>query len=214
MKSTDSLKSVGFDIDGVLYMSQVNPNVGTVYCQTVADKLNLPVKEVQDFYDANFAKYGNSPDTMKSFCRGRLPDPELSESFLDVLEGTEQIDETQNNPQLRNFLEQLSRKLPIFLITGNREEHAVKKLDAVGLSDSLFTFRGYSAQDKSKTLKEASSALDLPYHNIMYVGDSEISDIIPASSLGMRSCKISEHTGETKAEIQLSNVLDLESLLL
>lgn len=206
------LKAIGFDLDGTLYFPKHNPGIPEAFCQRIAEELKISKDEVLKFYRENISQYGNSPQTMRAFCNERLSFQTISDFFLDILESKEEIDYSQRDPKLRDFMENLNSKYKLFLVTGNRKTPTQNKLTAIGLDDIL-TLRDYN-EDKEEALKKRSEEFGIELSQMMYVGDTERSDIVPANRLGMLSARITNPTDPNSlATFQIENIYGLQAIL-
>lgn len=209
-----NLKAIGFDIDGTLYFPQINEDLPNFFCQAIAKELKIPEKDVIDFYRANINQGSSSPQIIKDFCNQRLSPQRIEEIFLDLLEENEKIDAAQYSPQLIQFMNSLKQRYALFIVTGNRVGHAYKKLDALGLENSIFKEIRGSCEEKIEGLRQIAKLMNTPLREIMYVGDNETTDIWSASSLGMLTVKISrEQDPGSLATYQIQNILGLRNII-
>ena len=210
-----NIKAVGFDLDDTLYFPKRNDEIPRLFCEAIASVLQIPSKEVIDFYQKNIVQYGNSPQTARAFCNGRVSDTLLDTMFLDVLEGNEEIDLAQNDHRLYSLITDLATQYKIFLVTGNRKPHAIRKLNAIGLEVATFNATRYGAEDKTEGMRSIAAQLGVPLVSMMYTGDQEVPDISCAKALEMTTAKItSQHDYMTQADFQVRQVHDLRNILL
>jgi FMN phosphatase YigB (HAD superfamily) len=214
-KRIEDVTTIGFDIDHTIYIPSINRDIPRYFCQKIAQELKCDENEIIEFYNHQNQNGNNSPQTIKKFCKDKLNHRRIDEIFLDVLEEHEVIDQSQNNPELVEFFNKLKEKYKLFIVTGNRKAHAIKKLNALGLNISLFNRSIYNPDDKTRGLQLISKILITPFNKMIYIGDSETQDITPANSLGLYTVKICPNPNTpTKADLRIDNPLKLQDLLL
>ncbi len=215
-KLTENLRGVGFDLDRTLYSPNPNDDDTTTYfCKAIAKELGIEPQEVIDYWEKNFPRYNNTPETIKRFSEGRLDDKKIEDIFLDTMDANEQIDYSQIDPELVEVMEDLKSKYSLFLVTANRKENALRKLSAAGLDESLFNPVIYRPKTKIEGFRQVAQNLRVPFSQLMYVGDEEQTDIVPANSLGMLTARVNNvEDTQSSATFQLRTPKDLRGILL
>jgi FMN phosphatase YigB (HAD superfamily) len=185
------IQHVWFDLNGTLtretaaYRAAL-ANVGHV---ALADALGLPVDStIIELYDKLYRHHGTKSAIFKALGKGKdyWPSRFASLDQLAYLEPDEEISDTLNR---------LSGVVPISLLSNSRMEKVEATLAAVQISMALFT-----CVLTSSDIPNPKPALDgfelivsrskLPPDKILFVGDRESADIVPARSVGLRTALV------------------------
>ncbi|MEK6947946.1 MAG: HAD family hydrolase [Nanoarchaeota archaeon] len=209
------IKAVGFDLDKTLYVPFPGIDEKIQEYASLRTSIFLGLD-----YETTKARFGEVYNQLKSGRRTLIElglDNNQSENLMqDALENADIVPLLKKDERLNQMLSRISDKYKTFLITGSREPIAQRKLEALGLSSVPFNSRLYAGSEYQRDTGEAfnyvASVLGVTYEEMMFVGDRENVDIIPAKNLGMKTAIV--NTQSKEATYQLKTIYDLESILL
>ncbi len=211
----ENIRAVGFDIDGTLYFQNKEDSFLPNLYGALATTLSISSDEVLTFFETKRAQYGNSLQTARALCAGHVAQDLLDELFWDILEKHEEIDTSQYDSRLSEYMKELSTQYRLFVVTGNRERHAARKFSALGIDSSLFHATCYGTENKYEGMKGISESLGVSPSQMIYFGDQEKTDIRCAADLGMVTVKIgASFDTYSSATFQARQVFELKELLL
>lgn len=208
MKQTS--KAIGFDLDNTLYKE--TPETKSIITEYILEKaaaiLRKEISEIKKEYSKNYNLFQSA--------RRALIAMGIKEGMDIVQEALEKADiASQLKPDNKTaiLLQDLAKTYKLFLITGSKKNEAQKKLQALGINYKLFTESIY-ADNPHKLLREDGTAftyiaekLHLKQEELVFVGDREQVDIIPAKKLGITTCIINGQSKEADY-----NITSLEEL--
>lgn len=217
MKRTfKNIKKLGFDIDWTLYFPKKDRRIPEKFCELIAKKAKIDSEGMKKIYYSEISKYKGATELFNALTS--LSPNEIQEAMQEGIECLQDVEGAYEDRKLVSLLNKLKSKYPLFIVTGNREALAKKKLSTLGVEEGLFSESIYGGmqfqrQDGS-AFYEIGRRMNCPLEEICYVGDREKVDIIPANKLGIKTIKIDEKREPTIANELVTKIYDIENLLL
>ena len=214
----DSIKSVGFDLDGTLYSlsSEMNNRVRDKISAKILDK-NPSLKDINNariFFEKEYKKIPSATKILK-----QIGYSDASKIMDECLAQADILDLIPPNKKLEEVLKKISLKYPeMYLLTSSPEELALSKLERIGIDKNLFSYKLYSDTPNVGSKSDGTSfdyALSLSKFHASehaYFGDNKESDILPARAKGMKT--IAVHNKIPEADFYISEINEIRSLLL
>lgn len=209
---SNSIQHVWFDLNGTLalYTPEYNNAHDQLRYETYAkikdcavdDDLKLEYEQLYQLHSSNtkvFKSLGMSDD----FWMERFN--QLEEDFVyDAL------------PEIYETLEKLKNIVPISIFTNNSKKGLSKILKEINVKEEWFTYiiTGDEVLERKPDLHGYRLAVEksgLPADQILYVGDRVGADIIPAKSVGMKTCLIYSKSDE--ADFCVNTLKELLSII-
>ncbi len=209
-----NLKAVGFDLDNTLYAQtpEVAELITDYICNNVSDCLGMEYKVVREVYQKATAELQSARRALKLL---GMPQEICRTLVQEALENANIADALTKDERLCSMLSKMSRDYQIYLITSSSKDQAKKKLNALGLEDDLFhpllDSNVKYLRDDGEAFVYVSAMLNLSLKNMMFVGDREKVDIIPAAKLDMLTAIVNAKSDI--ANFQLPTIYDLEKIL-
>ena len=207
--------ALGWDLDGTLYRSF--PTAGSPITKVirakqyaaVANKMGWDPSRTKREYQKRYLKLGSNTKTMMSFGIDGIA---FFTSVWDEIDLKKYIKKDERVIQLFKALASWRH----FLISNsNRIDQVKKKLQLIGLQSQVFelivsTVDLGSVKPDPKPFLVALEKLRLKPEQVLFIGDREMTDIMGARGVGMRTCMV---WGESKAaDISLATVYDVGRL--
>jgi len=209
---TDEIKAIGFDLDNTLYVStpQIQGLIQHNIITMAAQHLNRDYDSVKTEYDRQFLITQSGSSSLKA-----LGIVEASELVQTALERTDIASALNRDDRLISMMDRLSSRYQLFLITGSSQDEASNKFKAIGLNPCVFDMKLYNDSKYSRKDGAAfdyiSQKLSVPLENMIFVGDREKVDIIPALNKGLYTAMVN---GISKyASFNLDDIYSLEKIL-
>jgi len=215
------IEVIGFDLDNTLYHStpEIQKRIrGEIYVN-LSHKLGVSLKEATRLFEENYESdnpWGHSGTrTIQELARRYGKDLNGSDIVQSALEHSNILDLIDPNPKLVDMLGKLGKGRSLDLLTGSKYNIAVKKLEKIGIPVQIFEYilsaeeRGSKSDGKLYT--HWLELREIPSYKILYVGDNERQDILPAKEFGIRTCIVRNKSKE--ADYQINDILELESIL-
>lgn len=202
------IKLITWDLDGTLYPNsqEFSDEINRQKLEKVAKHLNCSIEEAKVTFDKIRSELGSHTKTLDELgLKG-------AKFFLNLWVEMSLEKYIKNNPQLVKIFSQVKFPSQAMLTNSNSRENIKRKLELIGLSSDHFDFIITSVEvgfnkPSPKIFEELIRRSRLKPNEIIYVGDRERMDIIPAKKLGMRTCMIG---GESKeADISFKTPLEL-----
>lgn len=211
----NQIKAIGFDLDNTLYAQTqeikeiIEGNISTKASELLGVSKDLALRDYLQYHSE-----------LQSGRRS-LMHMGINEGLANII-----VEEAVVNSNILNYLERDQRlvdmlnnlkiKYELFLITTSTKDNSINKLNALGIVYDIFDPRLYRdsqyLRDDGSAFKYITGYLNLNLDELMFVGDREKIDIIPAKKLGVTTAIVnakSEH-----ADYQLEEIYDLEKILL
>ncbi len=216
MQSTKTIKAVGFGLDGTLYKpsEQVNELIQEYACRKASEVLRIGLEEATRRF---YASYSITQSGSQSLVSAGIKDLHTAMGIMqEALENAEVTPYLIKDERLADMLNKLSERYKLFLVTNSPEELSLKKLDALGINKEIFYPRlcGNSPyiREDGTAFFHASYVLDVLMENMMFVGDRESVDILPAKKRDITAAIVNAKSDE--ADYNLDSIYDLEKILL
>lgn len=201
------VKVIIWDLDGTLYQDApgLSELIRSEIYKRLAKAMGVSVEEAQREYDKKYQEVEGATKTLETF----------------GLNGIEIVDEVFERIDFSRYLKK-NPKLPVLfaslasfrhiLLTNNRREHALKKLEAIGLDPAVFeeiicTYDLGIFKPDRRVFELVLEKTGLPPNQHLYVGDQEKKDIVPAKAVGMRTAMVWGNS--EMADISLPTVYDI-----
>ncbi len=210
----EKIVHIGFDLDNTLFKpnARINEYIRSYACRQASELLGQSYEQVRSAFDEQFA-------LLKSF-RGSLRAVGIEDATPIVQEALEQeeiVSLLQKDEALNAMLVRLSVRYGLFLITTNTEKVALRKLQALGIDADLFDPKIYELENPLYIRRDGSAfhrvsqlqSIDLS--QMLFVGDRESTDILPAKQLGMMTAIVNAKSSQ--ADYQLEDIYQLEEIL-
>lgn len=187
----DGIAHIWFDLEGTLTVrsSAYHQVHDELRYNTFAKATQRPRSGALDQeFDELYKKHGSNSAVFRSL---GLP----SDYWQTHFEAIDQASFYSPVPAVFGTLHKLKNILPISLFTNSKPNNAFRTLEIIGIEKTWFTHI-ITGDD----VKERKPALDgynlivkesgLPANSILYVGDRINVDILPAKSVGMKTCLV------------------------
>jgi len=209
------VKYVTFDLDYTLYprIEGLFQGVRNNIYRVVERSLEIPYEKAKELFEANFKGMGSTTRTLE-----QLGIPDAAERVRDCLEDVNIEEHLHPDARLKGLLRQLKERYQkLVLISDSRKDNAVRKLNALGISDSFDYLFCWDTQQENKSngiiFSYTEQRLECVPGTLAHVGDSEIDDIEIPSQRGWKTVHVSKKPSE-KATAGIATIYDLERILL
>jgi len=211
----NKVKSIGFDLDNTLYPN--NPEIDNRIRNKIAEYIFLQkpelgnIENARGFYNERYSEVASGVKILEEI---GLKDAKrimfncLNRDVLDLI---------SEDYKLVSIIKKINQNYNIFLITAGPKNSSIGKLKKIGINISIFS-KCLFGEDLSSSKSDGHPFADflkdskfLPNEHI-YVGDSRLSDIIPAKKAGMKTIAVGNIILE--ADISIDKIYDIERLLL
>ena len=219
--TTPRIKAFGFDLDKTLYPPhpEIDMRIREYLCLDVVTRLSgRDHDEVHEEFYRNLEKSGSGSRTVaKMLSIGR----EEARPYVDQAQAEANIvDILKRDPKLVGLLKLIKDACPTFLITSSDEEMALRKLEALGVRrhSAIFSMCFYAgseyAREDGSAFRYVSEKLNVPFPEMIFVGDREGVDIVPANRLGIKTARVHiKPDEETVADYRLETIYELRRFL-
>lgn len=210
----ENLKAIGFDLDNTLYAQtpEITELITDYICNNVSVCLGMDYKVVREVYLKATAELQSARRALKLL---GMPQEICRTLVQEALENANIADALTKDERLCSMLSKMSKNYQIYLITSNSKDQTKKKLNALGLENDMFhpllDSNVKYLRDDGEAFIYVSAALNLSLRNMMFVGDREKVDIIPAANLGMLTAIVNAKSD--LAHFELQTIHDLEKIL-
>lgn len=204
--------SLGFDLDNTLYRQspEMNEKIQEHACRKASTILNQPYEVVRSRFDKIFSETQSGRISLEAIgiANGK-------EMIQEALENADIVSVLKEDVRLREMLGNLANFHKLFLITGSSEQIALGKLEAIGLNPSTFSPSLYAESPYKRVdgsaFRYVASLHNVGFDRMMFVGDREKVDIIPARDLGVKTAIV--NATSNLADIRLRDIYELEKIL-
>ncbi|OGY18227.1 MAG: hypothetical protein A2900_04965 [Candidatus Chisholmbacteria bacterium RIFCSPLOWO2_01_FULL_50_28] len=204
------IRALGWDLDGTLYrdVPEIRERMEGQVLTTISERLGQDLAWVKKEYRQRLRKIGSNTKVIGSF---GLDGPEVVDLSFDQIPFEQLL---RPDPKLKRMFASLPN-LRHVLITHNRIDQARRKLACLGLPESVFTLVvpvydwEMSKQDPS-LYRKVLELLTIRPHQMLYLGDREAVDILPAREAGLRTGMV--WGDSSAADISLPTVYDVGEL--
>ncbi len=205
--------SLGFDLDNTLYDgAKTNEAIQDHICGQASTFLDRPYEEIREIFRDHYERTQSASGSLTLMGIGSSKGVEIVQTSLEEADVSPSL---ERDEKLVGMFDRLSQRYKLFLITSSSKNTASKKLSALGIESSLFSpflYRDspYLRNDGS-AFEYVASNHNVSFDSMMFVGDREKVDIIPAKSLGIKTAIVNATSDE--ADYQLRNIYELEKFL-
>ncbi len=213
MKAAKLVDAVGFDLDNTLYCSTsaITQKIQNYMLAKASAFLGRSLTQVQQEYTRIYSQLQSGRKTLEA-----LGVPQAQQAVQDALEHADIVSLLQRDDRLVALLQKLQISYKLFLITGSQEQTAHNKLNTLGISQTTFDLAMYSGapyeRHDGSAFRHVAQMFNIPLTRILFVGDRERVDILPAKQLGVKTAIV--NASSTYADYQLTTLYDLEQILL
>lgn len=183
------IKHVWFDVDGTLTVDspEFKKALSNLFYTTYSEVTGKPItKELKQEYDNLYKQYGSNSAIFQS-----LGCP--SNFMMDRFNALDKEKHYRAYKPIYLAVEKIKNKLPVSIFTSLNTSSAIKTLKILKIDPDWMTH--FIGGDKVDHLKPALDGFhklielsNLPPEEIIYIGDREATDIIPAKELGIKTC--------------------------
>jgi FMN phosphatase YigB (HAD superfamily) len=206
------LKAIGFDIDNTLYVEtqEIRDLIQERIVRSAAKLLGRDFSDVEKEYNKHNAILQSGRRSLEAL--GIKNGVDLVQ---EALEHTNVASTLHRDERLVSMMKHLASKYKLFLISGSGVKEARLKLAVLGLDMSLFSVTIFAEskyhREDGSAFRHISSELNIPLSQMMFVGDRENVDIVPAASFGLVTAMVNNVS--SKATYNLNTIYDLEEIL-
>lgn len=215
----NQLQLIAWDLDGTLYPSsqKLRDYIEEQRITAVAKHLNLSEQTAEKQFQTVYRQLNSHTRSMNALgLNGH-------DFFINLWRKINLKNFVRPHPQLIQLFTkviQTGKFRHVLLTNANTEQSAAKKLKEIGLSPEFFdqifapTVSGYS-KPEPEAFTPLWEKTGIEKQKIVYVGDRERTDILPAKQLGLRTIKVSwDEPINSAADWQISSPLELLEALL
>lgn len=207
------IDAIGFDLDNTLY--EPNPGVDELIreyvCRKAGERLKRDYESLRKEFDKIYAEIQSGRKTLEI-----LGVSGARELVQDALENSNLASLLKKDERLNAMLKKLSFSRDLFLITGSSERLALEKLEAMGLNPLVFRHSLYAESPHERrdgsAFRHVAKILNTALDRMMFVGDREKTDVIPAKRLGIKTAMVNNRSA--LADVNLEDIYELENLTL
>ncbi len=213
MRKKIDIDLVGFDLDKTLYKPNpvIDDKITDYVCRKGSEFLKQDYDSVRNKYDELFIKTQSGKDSLSLMGVENAVD-----IIQEALEYSDIASILERDDRLVRTMHKLKNNFKLFLITGSGRKISTDKLSALGIDENIFFPRLYADSNYKRKDGSAfnyiSNMCNVPFERMMFVGDREKADILPAKKLGMTTAIVNERSNQ--ADYQLKEIYDLEHILL
>lgn len=211
------IEAVGFDLDNTLY--KMSPKIETAIRDNIFSLTSAATGRSYRETEKEFlVHYDVLHSASESLSRMGVRDGKLI--VQKAMENADVASALQEDRKLSKMMDSLAKRYKLFIITGSSADYTSKKLAALGILEQpnkeLFTIKvcGDSThrREDGSAFRYVSEKLSVPFGRMMFIGDRETVDIIPAKRLGITTAIV--NSSSEKADYNLDEIYHLEKLLL
>lgn len=207
------IKLIVWDLDGTLYPT--NPDfsneIQSKKIDKVAHHLSCSTQQAEIKFNKILKQTSSNTKTLDILGMNG------TRFFVDLWQEISLNLYIQKNPKLIEMFSKISPLPQAMLTNSNSRKNIQKKLNIIGLKPEQFVFIitsvevGYS-KPHPKIFEELIKKSQLLPKEIIYVGDREKTDIIPAKKLGIKTCIV--NSVNTSADLEVSTPVELLEMFL
>lgn len=212
------ITAIGFDLDQTLYPDdpRIKSAVRNEFYRYISENTDRSYTDAKAAFEEAYARYQESGRAFEE-CGVKNP----REAVRDCLGRVDLRGILGRDQSVIDTLRNLRQKYRLFLITDSRKDNAIAKLHAIGVGTGPFYATifwdspgrlGEYRKDDGSAFKYARLVLREPAEHLVYVGNSEKDDILPAKEHGWRTVYVGGKSEAATASIQ--GIPELEALLL
>ena len=206
-------KVIGFDLDGTLYRTneKMDNQIKEYIFMRASEMLNREYLTVRKSFDENYSKNRSGSKSLQIIGIETNNAKNLMQSALENIN----IDFIEKDKRLIKLIKDIHEKYKLFMITSNKKSIAIKKLDALDvdyrLFDPLISYENNLFREDMSAFRYIAKEFRVNYNDILFVGDREQTDIIPAKKIGIKTAIVNS---ESKlADFRLKEIYDIKFIL-
>lgn len=202
---------VGFDLDNTLYKpnKEINEEIKRLACKLASAKLNIDYLEIRRLFDENYSENNSGSKSLEII--GINNGKELMQSALENID----VNFLKRDRKLVNLIKNIYEEYKLFMITSNKHTTAIRKLDVLGIYsgvfDPLISSESKLNREEGSVFEYIKKKFKVDYKDILFIGDREKTDIIPANRIGIKTAIVNSKSNI--ANFQLEEIYDLEFIL-
>jgi len=206
-----SIRALGWDLDGTLYPTSqaLTRLIQKRQYQVVSEKMRWSLQRTRSEYEKRYVELGSNTKTMTSFGIDGIS------YFTSVWDTIDLARFIHRDERIMRLFEAFTIRRHFLISNSNRLDQIQKKLLLIGLQAEIFEVivpteeLGEVKPDPAPFLF-ALEKLRLPPEQTLFIGDRVSTDVMGASAVGMRTCRIGETTAS--ADICVASVYDIASI--
>jgi len=203
-----SIRALGWDLDGTLYppSQTLTKLIQKRQYQAVSEKMRWSLQRTRSEYEKRYLNLGSNTKTISSF---GIDGISFFTSAWDTIDLSVFI---HRDERMVHMFDSLASRRHFLISNSNRLDQIQKKLLLIGLQAEIFEVivpteeLGEVKPDPAPFLF-ALEKLRLPPEQTLFIGDRVSTDVMGASAVGMRTCRIGETT--PSADICIPSVYDI-----
>ncbi|MCL5730369.1 MAG: HAD family hydrolase [Candidatus Pacearchaeota archaeon] len=209
------IKQIGFDLDNTLYkeLPEVHQEIHNNTITLASRILGLEVEDARRKFDEFYNQLGSGSQTLM-----RIGITSLKQAKRIVQEAIDMTDTARGltrDERLAGMLERFAQQRGLYLITTSPKKQAYEKFNILGVNPDLFGIKLYGdsdlLRDDGSVFRYVSKQTNTLSYEIMFVGDREKVDILPAKALGMKTAIV--NATSQNADYNLGSIYDLENIV-
>ncbi len=206
------VKALGFDLDGTLYKQDdgVNRAIRDYACEKASEILGKDYTLLREEFEV---LYNQQQSGRVAF--GMLGIKDGKALMQEAIENVDMSKVLKQDSRLVGVLNKLGESRNLFLVTSSSQKSALSKLGALGISPLAFDIALYGRsgfiREDGTAFEYASNKFGVPYREMMFVGDRESVDILPAKGLGIWTAMVNGFS--EKADFNLKDIYQIGEIL-
>lgn len=210
----EKIAYIGFDLDNTLFKpnARINEYITTFACRRASEILGKPYDQVRVAYNDQYAILQSCRQSLRA-----MGIEDVNTIIQSSLEQEEIVELLERDDVLNAMLHRLAVCYQLYLITTNSREVTERKLDKLGISKELFRPMICELETPELTRYDGSAfrhvahELNAEFAQMLFVGDREKTDIVPAKKLGITAAIVNGKSDH--ADYQLKDIYQLEEIL-
>jgi putative hydrolase of the HAD superfamily len=218
------IKAIFVDMDDTLIVNQILFDRAEAQLYSYLQNLGVPVEEAKAVFDQTdkelFKIYGRSPkrspEAFEAVLRHFVPDADAE--MVSIVRGQASSIFTARaevKPGVAEAVELLAKHYPIYIITAGGQDVQKSRMKNIPFMNKIQDVMIVDQKDVG-TYKAALKKWQLKPNEVVMIGDSLGSDVIPAVGAGLQAVWIDAHNSarhETKEGFPAKNAYKFSSLL-
>lgn len=206
---------IGFDVDNTFYKidGKVQKTIWRYISQKSAEQINVNSDEFYHKFVKLYQEKKSASTALKEL--GISDGPNIVQ---EAMENANVAENLRKDHELINLMNFLKPHYKLFIITGGTKKATSDKLKALGLEQSIFdpiiTTPEYNLKrEDGGAFFYVSRYLSVDFKKILFVGDREKVDIIPANNLGIDTVIVNKPDNqESQATYILEKIYNLKDI--
>jgi len=212
-----SVKHIWWDLDDTLYPYSENYHneKNSELIKEYAKLKNMSVNEAATNYTRDLNKYNSTSNLFSSVFSKPLV---YSQKILNRIDRRKYITYNSELPQIFFDLQIRNPKIKHSIISNSTLDQIILSLKILRLKGSIFeniissSEMGYP-KPKKECFLEIIKVSNIPPNEILYIGDREKVDIIPAKNVGIKTVLLTNDDKQTIADAKINSIGEIVTLL-